>query len=249
MKIKWGLKMWSRNSNLLEEATDLIDSGIFQYIELMTIPNLSIEPFLNYDADYIVHVPHEEYGFDLGKKQQSNYRILEESIGYANELNAKYIIIHPGSDSMNYALDFLNKINDDRIAIENMPKIGDFKGLNLKMNGHSIPEMQKLINNKFGFCFDIAHAIKASMSLGIEYKSFLSDFIKLKPKMYHLSDGRFDNERDEHLNIGEGDFDFNYILKLINKQNIPTYITLETPRLNRNSLKEDIINLEHLILK
>jgi deoxyribonuclease-4 len=87
--------------------------------------------------------------------------------------------------------------------------------------------------------------MKAAVSLGRPYKEFIEEFLKLKPKMFHISDGKLDNEKDEHLNIGEGDYDFEFLMSCVKKNNL-TYITLETPRLNQETLEEDIRNINAL---
>jgi deoxyribonuclease-4 len=60
--------------------------------------------------------------------------------------------------------------------------------------------------------------------------------------MFHISDEISNTEKDEHLNIGEGDYDFEFLMECV-KRNNSTYITLETPRLNQETLKEDIRNI------
>jgi deoxyribonuclease-4 len=60
--------------------------------------------------------------------------------------------------------------------------------------------------------------------------------------MFHISDGKLNNERDEHMNIGEGDYDFEFLMGCINEEK-SKYMTLETPRLNQETLEEDIRNI------
>ena len=57
--------------------------------------------------------------------------------------------------------------------------------------------------------------------------------------MFHISDEILNTEKDEHLNIGEGDYDFAFLMHCV-KRNNSSYITLETPRLNQETLEEDI---------
>jgi endonuclease IV len=67
--------------------------------------------------------------------------------------------------------------------------------------------------------------------------------MNLKPQIFHISDGRMNREIDEHLNLGEGGYDFEFIREMIQKAG-NKYITIETPRYNQNSLDEDIKNLK-----
>ena len=60
--------------------------------------------------------------------------------------------------------------------------------------------------------------------------------------MFHISDGKLNDEKDEHLNIGEGDYDFEFLMHYI-KEAKSKYVTLETPRTNLDSFDEDLKNL------
>ena len=178
-RIKFGLKLWSTNSNLLKEAKELIKRGLFQYIELMPIPKTEILPFLDqlYDIPYIIHITTEKHGVNIADKNKEEYnlRTIDNCIEWADKLNAKYLILHPGFGLIDNAIKFLNKIEDKRVLIENMPKVG----LNGEsMIGYTPNQIKELIGNKFGLCFDLNHAIKASISLNKDYKQFLKEFLE-----------------------------------------------------------------------
>ena len=246
MKIKIGLKLWSTNSNVLNEAKELIERGLFQYIELMPIPKTEILPFLDqlYNVPYIIHITTEKHGVNIAdkNKEESNLKTIDNCITWADKLNAKYLVLHPGFGSVNDTVEFLNSINDKRILIENMPKVGLN---NEKMIGCRPEQIRGLMDNKFGLCLDLNHAIKAAISLRTPYKEFVQEFLKLNPKMFHISDGKLNNEKDEHLNIGEGDYDFEFLMSCVKKNNL-SGITLETPRLNQETLEDDIRNMNAL---
>jgi len=239
--LKFGLKLWSINTDLIEQAIQVIDQKIFDYIELFVIPGTEISPFL-INVPYIIHIPHHKFGVNIGEKSRKkhNLQIIEESITWANKLDAKYLILHAGHDSMEDAKVLLSKIIDDRLLIENMPKVGINDE---KMIGYSAKQIEDLINvNDAGVCLDFGHAIKAALSLGEDYKEFMNEFLQFKPKVFHISDGMLNNEKDEHLNIGDGEYDLEYCIKCV--QNNPIGLaTLETPRSNNNSLQEDIQNI------
>ena len=242
-KIKFGLKLWSNQKDLLKAAIDLIENKVFDYIELSVVPNTDIDPF-KYDLLYVIHAPHEKFGVNIGDPEKKGYNsnMINESIDWADKLNARNIILHSGYGSMNAAKRVLEEVDDKRILIENMPKVG----LNdEKMIGDTPEQIKKLIDNKFGLCLDLNHAIKAAVSLGRPYKEFIEEFLKLKPKMFHISDGRLNKEKDEHLSIGEGDYDFELLIGCV-KKNEFKYVTLETPRTNSNSFSDDLKNLERL---
>ena len=245
MKIKFGLKLWSINHDMIDKAKALIENNFFQYIELMPIPDTEIAPFLEYNLPYIIHITTEKHGLNIAdkKKKEFNLRAMNNCIEWADKLNAKYLILHPGFGRIDNAIEFLNKIDDKRILIENMPKVGINDE---RMIGYTIEQIEKMINNKFGFCLDLNHAIKVAVSLKVDYKLFIEEFLKLNPRMFHVSDGKLDNEKDEHLPIGEGEYDFEFLMDCVKKSK-SKYITLETPRTNLDSFDEDLKNLDKLV--
>jgi deoxyribonuclease-4 len=244
-KIKFGLKLWSTNIELIDQATHLIDEKIFDYIELFVIPDTQLSPFM-IDVPYIIHIPHEKFGVNIGdpNKREYNLQKIDESITWADTLNAKYLILHAGHGSMKHATDVLREIADDRLLIENMPKVG----LNDEpMIGYSPAQIEELIGaGDRGLCLDLNHAAKAAVSLGVDYREYVQDFLVFDPTMFHISDGKLDNEKDEHLNIGEGDYDFNYLLQYV-LGSASGSVTVETPRMYQGSLGEDLRNV--LVLK
>ena len=239
-EIKLGLKLWSINYSLTEEAQKLINAGFFDYIELMPVPHTDIRPFQKIKAPYIIHITSELYGLNIASKEKnaSNLEIIKECFKWADVLKAKYLILHPGFGEIETAQDFLEKIEDKRILIENMPKVGTNDE---SMVGFSPNQVKALINNKFGVCLDLNHAIKAAISLKKDYKEYIKEFLELNPAMFHISDGRLGEEKDEHLNIGEGGYDFKFLLDCVN-HNKAKHMTMETPRSNLDSLAEDLEN-------
>lgn len=242
--MKFGLKLWSSNTDLIEEAVKLIDQGIFDYIELFVIPGTQISSFL-LDIPYIIHIPHHKFGVNIGEKGRKKYNLqsIDESITWADRLNARYLILHAGHDSMEDAKELLSKVTDNRLLIENMPKIGINDE---KMIGYSAEQIEELINiNNAGVCLDFGHAVKAAASLEVDYKEFINEFLRFEPKVFHISDGMLDNVKDEHLNIGDGEYDFGYFIQCVHNNPVGL-VTLETPRFNNNSLQEDLRNIYKL---
>ena len=239
-KIKFGLKLWSTNIELIDQATHLIDEKIFDYIELFVIPDTQLSPFL-IDVPYIIHIPHEKFGVNIGDASKKEYSLqkVTESIRWADRLNARYLILHAGYGSIEDATCLLREVADDRLLIENMPKVG----LNDEpMMGYSPAQIEELIGDgDRGLCLDLNHAAKAAVSLGVDYKEYIKEFLALDPKMFHISDGKLDDEKDEHLNIGDGEYDLGYMLRCVDESD-SRLVTLETPREDQTSLEEDVIN-------
>jgi deoxyribonuclease-4 len=244
-KVKFGLKLWSTNKDTMPQAEDLINRGLFNYIELTPIPGTEITPFLSFNLPYIVHITTEHYGLNIAdrNKRDLNLKTIENCILWADKLEAKYLILHPGYDgSIDYAINFLDEIQDKRILIENMPKIGI---TNESMLGYSPKQIKQLRGCKFGFCLDLNHAIKAAVSLKLDYKTYIRDFLKFNPDVFHISDGCLSHGKDEHLAPGEGEYDFKFLIQCVSSTPSKC-VTLETPRNNLMSFEEDLNHLRKI---
>ncbi len=250
---KLGLKLWSINKNYVKEAIRLYENNFYNYIELFAVPdsyNKYINIWKDLDIPYIIHAPHSMCGLNLAKKNswEQNYRLIKETLRFADTLNSKIIIFHPGiSGKTQEVVLQLNKINDPRIVVENKPYYTLDK--TAICNGYSTREIEFILKNaNVGFCFDIAHAIYSANTQKIGVFEYLLEFNNLQPKIYHLADGDFRGIKDEHEHLGEGSFDFAGILKFLSKG---CMITLETKKNYKDSLKDfekDVdfwINLEN----
>lgn len=242
--LDFGLKLWSTNTDLISAAIKLIDEKIFNYIELLVVPGTQISPFM-IDVPYIIHIPHHKFGLNIGDARIKKYNLLKitECMAWADELDAKYMILHAGDGSMEHAGDLLYELKDRRLLIENMPKVGLDDEM---MIGYTPEQIEELMGkNGSGLCLDFGHAIKAAKSLSLDYKDFIKSFLVFEPRVFHISDGTLDYEKDEHLNIGQGEYEFPFLLGCINK-NSSRLVTLEIPRMNQRSLREDIDNVMRL---
>ena len=240
--MKFGLKLWSINTDMIDQAVNLIEEGVFDYIELFVIPESEIKPFL-IDLPYIIHIPHDKFGVNIGDLavKECTLQKISESINWADRLNAKHLILHAGYGSMKSATDLLREVSDSRLLIENMPKVG-LGGE--AMIGYSPAQVEELIGDSdMGLCLDFGHAVKAAVSLGVDYTEYVQEFMKLEPNVFHVSDGTLGEERDEHLGIGDGEYDFDFF---IGCAEVKGMITVETPRVSKYSLGEDVVNVKKL---
>lgn len=240
--MKIGLKLWSINKELIELASRDED---FDYIELYVVPDSFDEKVIGKikTKATVIHAPTLFHGFNISDREKFalNRKIFDDVRKIADFCKSEYIIIHP-SFSGEYAQinRCLNVFDDERICIENMPYYS-IDGLK-KIALGTVPNEIKQINCKH-FCLDFAHAIKASISLNTDYKKNIDEFNSFKPKIYHLSDGLTDNDIDTHLSLGEGNFDLEYLVGQIGRD---AFVTLETPKINLESLSTDKKNLSIL---
>lgn len=254
---KFGLKLWSTNTNYIEEAKRLFIKGIFQYIELYIIPNSfdKIEIWKNINIPYIIHAPHYNNGLNLAKKEceTSNIILANEAINFANKLKAEYIIFHPGIDgdiaeTARQLNEIINKFNEKRILVENKPYYALVN--NLICNGSSPEEIIFLIRKTgISFCLDIGHAICAANAKKIDPFVYINEFIKLMPKMFHLTDGIYEAIYDKHLHFNDGNYP---VEKFVKSFIYDTLITNESPKSSLDNLDDferDITILKGLICK
>ena len=220
--MKFGLKLWARNYRHIEEAAELIRSGIFQYLELMPEPGYSVDLYPS-DIPYVIHAT--KFNPADAAKIDDNRALMRMCTRWADRLKSEVIIVHPGSGSLKHSLEFINAEewrSDRRIVVENMPFVVDGEQDRLASTPADISVYNRPI------CLDIGHMIKSALSHFTDYRLFIDGFLKLKPRMAHIMDGYTNDERDQHLAIGEGDYDFRYLVEKLSSAGIE-YATLETP--------------------
>ncbi len=232
--MKIGIKVFSKNIEAIKVIKQYYAQGLFDYIELMALPNSykrCIKYWRQLNIPFVVHAPHGMFGFNLAdkKSRKRNKKMLAETLRYADALEASWVIIHPGlagrlAESISQIKAFRQK---KRLVIENMPFISL---LQTKCLGHSSEEIKKIINQAgLGFCLDVVHAAKAAFAEGEPYLDYLNNFLRLKPKMIHLCDCTLTGCYDQHLNLGQGEIDFKEVARLITKYTPQAWITLEVP--------------------
>lgn len=248
---KFGLKVWSTNKNYFQDIISLYKRNFYQYIELFVVPN-SYEKFISLwkvlDIPFVIHAPHFSVGMNLAKKEklEGNLRLAEETFMFAKDLNAKFVIFHPGIDGDTQETVFqLNKIKQSypgfskKILIENKPYYALVN--DLVCNGNS-PEEIEFIKKEagVGFCLDIGHAIYSANVKKKDPFEYLDVFNELMPKLYHFYDGDFQSVYDVHKHFGDGSFQIKKILEKIPNE---SFISIETPKEYQDSLddfKQDI---------
>ncbi|MDD4203322.1 MAG: sugar phosphate isomerase/epimerase [Candidatus Omnitrophica bacterium] len=235
-----GLKLWSINDNYIEHAKKLFKEGIYDYIELYAVPNSysnCIDMWKNINVPYIVHAPHFMHGMNPARQEciGTNIEFANEAIRFADTLNSKYIIFHPGAEGKTEnTIKFFKKINDKRILVENKP----YHGLpeNVICNGSTVEEIKQIIDDcGVGFCFDIPHAICSAKSHNQDCLELIKEFLEMSPKMFHLSDGDVDTFFDEHSHLGKGNYPLEKIVPYL-PQNM--MVTIETEKQSNVSLDD-----------
>jgi endonuclease IV len=236
---KLGLKLWSTNLSYIKEIQRLYAFGVFDYIELFSVPETyeTISTWKSLKVPYVIHGPHYTKGLNFADKNcfEKNLQLVAQAQKFADELGAEIIIFHPGvSGDIDQTIFQLNKINDPRIVIENKPYFGIVD--NIICNGSSPAEIEKILKQtNVGFCLDFAHAVFAANALKIDKIKFIEQFMQLEPKMFHVTDGQWDGVFDEHPNLGQGNFEFDKLKKFFSPNSM---ITIETKHNYLDSLRD-----------
>lgn len=247
-----GLKLWSTNECYAAEAKRLVDEKICAYVELYALPG-TFEKFgglwKSLNLPMMIHAPHFMHGVNLARADQEpkNRTLAEEAFRYADLLEAKWIIFHPGiSGELDETIRQLNSWPaswKNRVLIENKPykTIADNDDI---CNGHSPEQIKRVLDETgVGFCLDLGHAICSSNGRNVDPWTDIEAFEKLEPTMYHLSDNESDSAIDKHWHLGRGDYDFPKMFEIIDTRRP---ISLETPKDFPDSLADFICDCEIL---
>ncbi len=238
--MKIGVKLWSTNHNLYDEAISYVKSGKIDFIELLYFPGHTKDIEKLQNIEVLLHGPTSLQGYSFGGDQfDRNKKVLTEIIELSNQLDSKYIIVHPEFGSVKNFIELLQSINNEKFVVENMPKYGVNDEDELIAYRYS--DVKKIMDECcVDFCLDLAHASKAALFLKTDYKESLQKFFLLEPKIVHISDGCFGNVIDEHLDLGSGEFDLKFFKSLISNSAVQ-YLTFEVPK--KNGLENDIDNV------
>ncbi len=254
---KLGLKLWSINENYAKIVEDAYNQEQFDFIELYALPNTYNETIkywthLKKLIPFKIHAPHFMHGVNFSDKNNydNNFKLIEDAFKFADSLDADTIIFHPGiaGDYKESAIQ-MSKIKDNRATLENKPyKLEISKTSTLKKGDTSVGAkfsevVYILENTTLSFCLDIGHSVATSNALNLDIYDELNKFNRLNPKHYHLSDGDINSDIDLHYNIGEGNYDFNKLFKIIN-DDIP--ITIESNKNSNENLDDFITDLRKL---
>lgn len=261
---KYGVKLWSRdfanNSDFALQSVKAVKEGYFDYIELFVPPHTYDDYYKQISNEFtglkvIIHAPHSVFGFDTGDREMfpKNQEKLKASQQYADLLGAEIIILHAGfNEGERYveesAYQFKN-FNEPRLVVENLPRF--CSSTQKILHGTSPLEIKKIMDiSGCGFCLDFSHAICASNYYQRDKLEDLRAYQSLKPKMYHMCDGDWRGDVDEHLHYGEGNYPLSELLN--NYTNTDTYITMETGHGIPTTIQpwlDDITNLRKLSKK
>lgn len=219
--INLGLKIGSKDTQYTEEILRYYEQGVFQYIELFALTGTfddTISYWKQFDIPFGIHAPHSAAGLNLANSvcREDNKSKIVESVRFADELKAKYIIFHSGVNGMpGEVVRQLSPFADERFLIENKP----IRGLDgSTCVGSTYADLKFIIDGigkGTGFCLDFGHAICAANTLQKDPFDFIKKLTTLNPRVYHLTDGDYKSELDSHLHYGSGTFPLKELLTFV----------------------------------
>ena len=206
----------------------------------------------------IVHAP---YIINLAngkeeEKYQFSIRFLKEEIKRCEELEMRYLVLHPGSHvglgidrGIAYIIFALNQVLQDTsvtILLETMAGKGTEIGSRLEEIKQIIDGIEHKEN--IGVCLDTCHLHDAGYDIS-NFDALLEEIDRMigldYVKCVHVNDSKnlFASHKDRHENIGFGDLGFDHLLHIIyhdKLKEIPKI--LETPYIDREypPYKEEI---------
>lgn len=224
-----GVKVYSDTEDQLEHAKKA--SKFADFIEVMAVPGTDVSRFKSIKKPFVIHAPHDRFGCNIADKSLFKHSIecLNHATKAADILGARVIVVHPGhlksgSCSLQQAIKVLLKVNDSRIALENL-----FAGSGESGSMCSTPEHMRHLMDKTncGLCLDFSHACAASNAEKEGHKEFVKRFISLKPAHFHISGGHLALFRDTHESLFSGDYPIDYFKRILPED---AWVTLETPQ-------------------
>lgn len=206
-----GVKSYD-NKKFFEHFKDSAD-----FFEVQAIQNKDYSFLKDFSLPFVVHAEHMGFKKNIADSsiEKENIESINFAIKIADLVNSKKIILHPGKILNKFctesqSLKILEKFDDNRIILENLPN---------KNNGLcDTPKNTLDFLNKSNkrLILDINHAIQTAIKNKVDYLSYLDDFIKIKPAHYHFGGQTIHtNDNNTHLSFKDSNIDHKKIIKLL----------------------------------
>lgn len=205
----------------------------------------------SYSLNYVVHAPYD--GINISTPQRvlrmTALKLIEKSMKYACDLEAKVVVVHSGFKSpLDYlkpktswslfleVLKHLNKLASDLdiyVGIENMPSGTIAIIQSCKEALTLIEEIRAL--DKIGLALDVGH----SNTIGVhEARDYL---LKASDHLLHIHLHDNNGDVDSHLAVGSGTINWASIIPLIKGLKLIGGLTIEVMKLKDAKRSFDVI--------
>ncbi|WP_458404448.1 sugar phosphate isomerase/epimerase family protein [Methanobrevibacter sp.] len=217
----------------LKETLEFIENLGIEYVELVhQFPTENIETDLleSYNIKYTIHAPFMDVNIaSLQEKSRANsIGQIEDSIDFANEINAEAVVVHPGLTS------FLpNKFFPEKViqtANESIKEIGEYsKDSGVLTTIENMPDFPSMIYKNMYELNDLLVSLDMFMTLDIGHANHMGycagemNFDSIKHVHAHDNFG----DDDAHLALGEGSIELNTIINNLENKNFDGIYILE----------------------
>ena len=252
-------------TNLWEETWKIVKQlpKITDYIEVYyTKETVELKKLRSLKTDWLMHGPHLSHVFNIADNR--GIKTFQESVILAHQLGAEYVILHPGVfrigkrmvvldkmiENINQLKDFCGGY-DIKIVVENLFPARSLSGVPAKIyslfyeNFGFLPKEMGIILKRTNceFLLDFPHACITALTLGHDQRELIESLMKLKPKMFHISDGISDKSKDLHLPLGKGNYDLPYFISRIGEHDV----TMEIKPLTLQNIVESKIYIKRVL--
>lgn len=227
-----GTACGTNDVELIPFLRHLKNKGMIDYVELYARTDatfIDLQKWIDSDLVGTIHAPHDERAGFLNNFLIYGHKIASHIGEYAPIAPLRIIV-----DAGCVGDEDVFKIASKQVFVENMPyisKTGElFKGV--------YPSEFANVN----LCLDLAHAWIAATHLQERPKSFIRDFLNLKPKHIHFTDSSL-AWTDDHSALGIGVVDLKWCLRHIEPD---AWLTLETDHQIPNRIDAMLGDIEEL---
>jgi sugar phosphate isomerase/epimerase len=240
-------KMIQRLATVKTPYIEIVDDGLHA-LSNIRVQKLN-EAAKSYGLEYTLHAPFADINIASPSTPILNTSLkrLRQSMAYANALNAKLWVFHPGIKtgiSMFYpgrdwirnqqSILLLHKASKEyglEIMLENVPEPYPF----IMKNVENFTKFYKETNLDIGLVLDFGHA-----NINHEIEIFLRTF-KGKIRHMHASDNM--GELDQHLGIGYGKIDWTRIAETLREIAYDKIVMVESVE----HIEESLVKLAQLL--
>jgi endonuclease IV len=213
--MKIGVKLFSQQKDYARKIGPHVD-----FFEVVAEEGKNYSFLSKIQKPLIIHA--EDFKFQSNLANPENNSVSIAYLNFAFELmkttKAEYVILNPGIRFNNKCtlqnhIELFKKFNAKKILIENQPPL---KNRTYPFFARTYDEIYEFIKKTgVSFCLDFDHAYASSFFFERDAQKFCTDFLDLKPRHIHMSNGKNASYIDYHLHFNEGDFNMMQMKDLI----------------------------------
>jgi sugar phosphate isomerase/epimerase len=225
-------RMVKRLGTMNTRYIELLDDGTHE-LDKKRVATLK-EAAKSYDLEYSLHAPFADINIASPSKAilSTSMKRLKQSMAYANEIDAKLWVFHPGAKTgigqfypggdwkqNNQSIQALCMAAEElglNIAIENLPAKYYF----FMSKAEDFTRFYRETNLPVGIVMDLGHA-----NLEEQIQPF---FNMLTDKIVHIHASDNDGNEDQHLGIGKGKIDYNWFAQTLHKIGYDKSVIIES---------------------